>query len=122
KLEKLVVEYNSGSIDADTFFSQLKAFVAEMDQEEQRAVREGLTEEELAIFDLLTKPEPRLTSAEETAVKQAARSLLERLRELTAAIDWVRGQQTRSAVESEIRQRLDHDLPMAPYPEAMLLT
>ena len=32
--------------------------------EEQRAVAEGLSEEELALFDILTKPEPVLTKAE----------------------------------------------------------
>src|SRR6478672_13166487 len=37
-----------------------KQLIAEMEEEERRAAREGLTEEELAIFDLLTKPEPRL--------------------------------------------------------------
>ena len=32
--------------------------IAEMDEEERRAAREGLSEYELAIFDLLTKPKP----------------------------------------------------------------
>ena len=44
KLEALVAEYNSGTIDAAKFFDALKAFVAEMDEEQRRAGREGLTE------------------------------------------------------------------------------
>jgi type I restriction enzyme R subunit len=122
KLEKLVDDYNAGSIDAESFFAALKSFVAEMDEAEQRAVREELTEDEPAIFDLLTKPEPALTKAEEAQVKLAAKQLLQRLQDLTAAIDWVRGQQTRGAVYSEIRTALDHHLPMSPYPEVMLLS
>src|SRR5690606_8658963 len=87
RLERLVADYNAGSVDAEQFFEALKAFIGEMDEEEQRAAREELTEEELAIFDLLTTPEPKLTKAEEQEVKRVARSLLEKLHELTGAID-----------------------------------
>jgi type I restriction enzyme R subunit len=44
--------------------------------EEQRAVAERLTEEELALFDILTKPESKLTKAEEAEVKKVCRVLL----------------------------------------------
>ena len=118
KLEKLVVEYNAGSIDAEKFFKALKDFVADLSEEEQRAAREGLTEEELAIFDLLTTPEPKLTGAEEKEVKRVARSLLARLHELVDGVDWLRGQETRGAVWSEIRLRLN-ELPQDPYPDVL---
>lgn len=118
RLEKLVADYNAGSVDAEQFFEALKAFIGEMGEEEQRAAREELTEEELAIFDLLTTPEPKLTKAEEQEVKRVARSLLEKLRDLTGAIDWVRGQETRGAVWTEIRQRLN-ELPENPYPQTL---
>lgn len=75
RLEKLVAEYNAGSIDAEKFFEALKVFVAGLNAEQQRASREGLTEEELAVFDLLTTPEPKLTKAEEVAVKGVAKGL-----------------------------------------------
>lgn len=118
RLEKLVASYNAGSVDAEQFFEALRAFIGEMDEEVQRAAREELTEEELAIFDLLTNPEPKLTKSEEQAVKLVARSLLERLRDLTSAIDWVRGQETRGAVWTAIRQRLN-ELPETPYPQVL---
>lgn len=118
RLEKLVEAYNSNSIDAETFFEALKAFVAEMDEEEKRAAREGLNEEELAIFDLLTRPEPKLTKAEEIAVKKVAHDLLERLRDLLDAVDWTAGQQTRAEVQSAIRFKLN-ELPETPYPEGV---
>lgn len=55
------------------------------------AVRENLSEEELAIFDLLTTPEPKLTMAQEVEVMAIARQLLEKLHELIEAVDWVSG-------------------------------
>jgi len=118
KLEKLVAEYNAGSIDAEKFFEALKEFVAGLSEEEQRATREGLTEEELAIFDLLTTPEPKLTEAEEAEVKRVARVLLAKLHELVDGVDWLRGQETRGTVWSEIRLRLN-ELPQEPYPDAL---
>jgi type I restriction enzyme R subunit len=122
KLERLVAEYNAGSIDAERFFEELKAFVAGLSQEEQRAAREGLTQDELTIFDLLTTPEPKLTKAQEVEVKNAAKALLDRLQEPLSAIDWKASQETRGAVLKTIRQTLDGKLPMEPYPEEMLLT
>jgi type I restriction enzyme R subunit len=118
KLEKMVDAYNAGSIDVETFFAGLKAFIAELDEEETRAAREGLNDEELAIFDLLTRPEPKLTKAQEIEVKRVARELLEKLRELVAAVDWTKGQQTRGAVWSEIRMKLNA-LPETPYPQGI---
>ncbi len=118
RLEKLVAEYNAGSIDAEKFFEALKAFVAGLNQEQQRATREGLTEEELAIFDLLTTPEPKLTKGEEVAVKAVARELLGKLHGLVDAVNWVGNMQTRGAVWTTIRQRLN-ELPETPYPEEL---
>lgn len=118
RLEKLVAEYNAGSIDAEKFFEALKDFVAGLKGEQARAAREGLTEGELAIFDLLTNPEPVLSKAEQIAVKSVARELLVKLEELVEAVNWVSNQQTRGAVWTTIRQRLN-ELPEQPYPEAL---
>jgi type I restriction enzyme R subunit len=43
------------------FFSDLIAFAQNLEVEDKRAITENLTEEELAIFALLTKPEVNLT-------------------------------------------------------------
>ena len=80
------------------------------------AAREELTEEELAIFDLLTRPEPRLTKAQEIAVKKIARELLQKLEHQLSAFQWQATQQTRAAVQSEIRFKLN-ELPEEPYPQ-----
>ncbi|MCK2056981.1 type I restriction endonuclease subunit R [Methylobacterium sp. 37f] len=118
RLEELVATYNAGSIDVEAFFKDLKAFVRQLDQEEVRAAREGLSEEELAIFDLLTKPALVLTKAQEIEVKQVARELLEKLQMLVSGVDWLRGRQSRAAVLSEIRFKLN-ELPEELYPEPL---
>jgi len=95
KLEKLVEAYNLGTVQVEAFFEALKALAAEMDQEERRAARENLSEDELAIFDLLTKPEPKLTKTQELEVKKVARDLLDKLQDELVIVDWRSKQQTR---------------------------
>lgn len=116
KLEALVESYNLGTVEIEAFFEALKKLVAEMDEEEQRAAREGLTEPELAIFDLLTKPEPRLTKAQEVEVKRVARELLEKLGGSLGIQEWWTKPQPRATVQSDIRFKLN-ELPQDPYPE-----
>jgi type I restriction enzyme R subunit len=90
----------------------------DLDVELRRPAREALTEDELAIFDLLTRPEPRLTKTQEVQVKKVARDLLAKLRENVAVIQWRQRQQTRAAVRSSIEVVLN-TLPEEPYPEKM---
>ena len=61
KLRRLMEEYNSGSLNIEAYFEALVRFARELDEEERRGVSEGLSEEELAIFDLLMKPEISIT-------------------------------------------------------------
>ncbi|NQY26489.1 MAG: DUF3387 domain-containing protein [Piscirickettsiaceae bacterium] len=55
KFQELVEKYNLGAYQAEQFFIDLRNFVNELDEEDKRAVKEGLSEEELAILDLLSK-------------------------------------------------------------------
>jgi type I restriction enzyme R subunit len=87
-------------------------------EEDSRAAREGLTEEELAIFDLLSKPVPELTDVERATVKGAAKHLLEHLHDKLVQ-DWSRKVATTNDVNSTIRRVLDADLPEAPYTKAI---
>jgi type I restriction enzyme R subunit len=115
RLEELVAAYNAATLDAEAFLAKLKEYCADLDHEECRHAREGLTEAELAIFDLLTRPEPKLTKAQEVTVKAAARALMAKLQDLVAVLDWHRRQQPRAAVMSTIRLELNN-LPEEPYP------
>src|SRR5665213_784848 len=53
RFEKLVADYNAGSINTEQFFQALLEFGSELTTEEARSISEGLTEEQLAVFDLL---------------------------------------------------------------------
>jgi type I restriction enzyme, R subunit len=115
KFKKLIEEYNKG-LDVDGFFAKLTAFVKELSQEEQRGVAEKLSQEELALFDILTKPEIDMTKAEKEAVKKVARTLLQTLKEAKLVLDWRKKQRTRADVYSTVRTLLD-ELPRAYTPE-----
>ena len=64
RFQALIDAYNAGSINVEEFFKRLVEFTDELKEEDQRAIAESLADEELAVFDLLTKPEPVLTTAE----------------------------------------------------------
>ena len=115
RLEELVAAYNAATLDAEAFLAKLKKYCADLNEEERRHAREGLSEAKLAIFDLLTRPEPKLAKAQEITVKAAARALMTKLQELVAVRDWHQRQQPRAAVMSTIRLELN-SLPDEPYP------
>ena len=115
RIEELIAEYNAGSVNIDEYLRRLIALSKTLTDEEQRAVAEELTEEELAIFDLLTKPEPMLTDAERELVKASAKRLLAHLHD-KLVLDWRRKAATTADVRTTIRDVLDADLPADPYP------
>lgn len=55
-------------------FARLVALAQSLDAEQRRATEEGLSEEELALFDLLLKD--NISKADRERVKQDSRSLL----------------------------------------------
>ena len=116
RFRRLIDEYNAGTHNLEELLRRLKAINDELTDQEQRAVREDATEAELAIFDLLTKPEPELTKAEAITVRGAAKKLLERVED-RLVLDWKRRQQTRSAVKVAVRDVLDAELPEVYGPE-----
>ena len=94
------------------FFDRLVQFTKELDEEERRALAENLTEEELAIYDLITRPAPELTDAETKLVKAIAHELLAKLKAERLVLDWRKQQQSRAAVRVAVETELDH-LPRA---------
>ena len=103
----MIEDYNAGSSNVELFFNDLLTFAQDLEVEDQRAIAENLTEEELAIFDLLTKPEVNLTKEEEKEVKQVARVLLENLKREKLVLDWRKRQQSRAVVQLAIAETLD---------------
>ena len=75
-------------------------------EEQGRHLREHLSEEELTIFDILTRPGPELSTAERDEVKKVARQLLERLN-APLVLGWRQKVQSRARVRIEIEDSLD---------------
>lgn len=64
-------------------------------------------EEELAIAELLTKPDISLTEKEKLEVKKVALELLSTLKPGKLVLDWHRRQQSKAAVKVAIEEILD---------------
>jgi len=112
----MIDEYNAGSVNVEEHFRRLMEFIERMKQENARALGEQLTEEELAVFDLRTRPELKLTKKEAQAVKKVARELLATLKKEKLVLDWRKRQQSRAAVRVCIEEVLDL-LPRTYSPE-----
>jgi len=117
RFQKMIDEYNAGSLNIDEFFQRLLAFAASLNDEEKRSVAEQLSEEELALFDILTKPRLDLSDKETRQVKKAAKDLLEVLKREKLVLDWRKFQQSRAAVKISIEDVLDERLPESFSPE-----
>jgi type I restriction enzyme, R subunit len=118
RIEELIAEYNAGSLNIDEYLRRLVGLSKTLTEEEQRAVAEGLNEEELAIFDLLTQPEPVLTDNERDLVKDSAKHLLAHLHD-KLVLDWRRKSAITAHVRTTILDVLDAELPADPYPPAV---
>lgn len=107
KFQKMIDEYNSGAYNIEVFFEKLIKFARELGEEEQRAIRENISEEELVVFDLLTKPELDLSKKEIEEVKKVAKDLLNTLKNEKLVLDWRKRQQSRASVRLAIETVLD---------------
>ena len=110
KFEKLVESYNNGSRSIEEMLEELLKLTGSLSVEQQRHVREHISEEELTVFDILTRPGPKLSAEEREEVKKVARQVLARLKSLLA-LDWRRQTQARAKVRLTIEDTLDSGLP-----------
>ena len=121
--EKLVAEYNKEKdrVTIEQTFEALIKLVADLDEEQNRAVREGLDEETLALFDLLKKE--NLTPKEIKRIKDVAIDLYARIKEEVARMrDWQSKYATRDTVKQTIYDFLYSDetgLPVS-YSDAQI--
>ena len=117
RFREMIDAYNAGSLNAEEFFQQLMNFARSLNEEEKRAVGEQLDEEELAVFDLLTKPQIEMSGAERARVKATAKELLTTIKAGKLVLDWRKRQQSRAEVRVSIEKVLDQGLPRAYTPE-----
>ena len=117
RYQQIIDDYNRGKeyrsikeIYDDFFF-----LYADLSEEEQRALRENLEEDELTVFDMLVSNK-KISDKEKAKVKEAARELLERLKENEFRVNhWTEKVQTASAVRVVIENYLFEKLPSPSY-------
>jgi type I restriction enzyme R subunit len=117
KFEELIETYNEGSRNIEELFEELLKLSRNLSEEQQRHVRENMTEEELVIFDILTRPAPELSSDERVELKKISRELLTRIKQLLV-INWRQKSTARSQLKLAIEDTLDSGLPRA-YEKAL---
>ncbi|RXE56207.1 DEAD/DEAH box helicase [Methanoculleus taiwanensis] len=119
--EDIIADYNreKDRVTIENTFEALLRFMNAIEGEESRAIREGLDEESLAVFDLLKRPD--LSPGEVRRIKKVAVELLETLKAERLRIDhWRDKEATRDAVRLTIRDFLWSEstgLPVDHYTE-----
>jgi type I restriction enzyme R subunit len=119
KYQEIISNYNreKDRTTVEATFAQLVALAASLDEEQKRAAEEGLTDDELALFDLLFTE--NINKKDRERVKQASQGLLSSLRKLLAGMpEWLHNAATQAEVEIFILDRLYESLPRPPFTEA----
>lgn len=119
KYQQIIADYNREKDRAtvEATFAQLVELAVSLDEEQRRAVKEGLNDDELALFDLLFRE--RLGNAERERVKQASKALLTSLRELLRPMtEWTGKARTQAEVRVFILNNLYQTLPRPPFDDA----
>jgi type I restriction enzyme R subunit len=112
RFEKVIEDYNSGSLSIEEAYEELLKEAEGLSEEQERAAKSGMSETEQELFDLLKKD--KLTKAEEKKVKLAATDLLTILFDAKNKIliqEWHKEKSTQEIVKREIQKILNKDLP-----------
>lgn len=113
RFKGIIDRYNAGGSENEEYYEQLVKLLEDMQKEQERSHTEGLTEEELEMYDLLVRGK-KLTKTEEQKVKLAAKNLFKKLTAEKAdllVVDWYKDEQPRLKVKSAIEYALNEDLP-----------
>jgi type I restriction enzyme R subunit len=119
RYQEIIAEYNKEKdrITIEDTFAELLKFIDDLDEEDRRAMREGLSEEDLALFDLICKPD--LKPKDRNRIKNIARQLLDNLKDEKLRIDnWREKESTKAEVKTFIHDFLWDDttgLPVGVY-------
>jgi len=123
RYQQIINNYNSEQDRAtiEKTFMDLMDLANQMNQEEQRYVREGFTsDEELSLYDMLFRDD--LSKNDIKKIKEVAAMLLQRIKEKISELDhWTDKQETKAAVDNLIRDTLWAELPEC-YDEVSIST
>jgi len=118
KYQEIIAEYNREKDRAtvEQTFAQLVDLARSLDAEQKRAAEEGLSDNELVLFDLLFKD--TISRADRERLKQASRSLLMSLRTVLSQMgDWTQNTSTQAEVKVAILDSLWETMPRPPFTE-----
>jgi len=116
KYQEIIADYNreKDRVTIEETFARLLALAESLDAEQKRAVEEGLSENELALFDLLTKP--NISKVDRERVKQSSRSLLAAIQtHLKNFEDWTAKEQTQADIKIFVIDQVFASVPQPPY-------
>ncbi len=116
KYQEIIADYNREKDRAtvEATFAQLVALAASLDAEQRRAAEEGLSDDELALFDLLFKED--ISKVDRERLKQASISLLKSLQGLLEPMpQWTQNSSTQAEVRVFILDTLWQSLPKPPF-------
>ena len=113
RYQEIIEDYNSQQDRAniEKTFDELMDLVQNMDQEEQRYVREGFSsDEELSLYDMLFSE--NLSKQDIQKIKKVAVDLLQKVKSKIAELDrWTDKQETKATIDTLIRDTLWLELP-----------
>ena len=116
KYEAVIADYNSEKdrVTIEETFRRLVELVNSLDEEQARAAQENLSDDELAMFDLLKRDD--LSKADRERIKQASRDMLASIKTRLAELDrfWEK-EQTKGEVEAFILDEIFIKLPSPPF-------
>lgn len=113
RYQQIIDDYNSEQDRAtiEKTFMDLMDLANQMNQEEQRYVREGFSsDEELSFYDMLFRDD--LSKNDIKKLKEVAADLLHKIKDKISELDhWTDKQETKAAVDNLIRDTLWAELP-----------
>jgi type I restriction enzyme R subunit len=117
KFQEIIDEYNNGknSVTIEETFKKLIAFVNSLSAEEAETKREGLSDEQKAIFDILRQGK-KLEVKEQIEIKKISIEMLDELKkEKLKVVQWADKSVTAAAVFNYVSKTLFEVLPYPTY-------
>ena len=112
RFEELIDKYNNYSINLEVKVEELFDLMKDLSEEERRHARENLSEDELAVFDLIvSEKKEELSEKEKKEIKKGVQELLQKLQAEKFVTDWKKHQQLRAQVKVAIERKMDNVLP-----------
>jgi type I restriction enzyme R subunit len=116
KYQEIIAAYNQDKDRAtvEDTFAKLAVLEQSLTAEQSRAIAEGLSEDQLALFDLVNRDD--LSKTDRERIKQASKELLAGVLAVIAPLDrWTEKEQTQAEVETFVLDQIYQTLPEPPY-------